>query len=109
MTVRIEVYQTSGGQQPFTDWLHDLKDAQARSRIRVRMARLQLGNFGDCKRVGESLLELRIDHGPGYRVYLARRGDTRVLLLCGGDKRTQSQDIKRARAFLADHAQRVKP
>jgi putative addiction module killer protein len=109
MTVRIEVYQTANGKQPFTHWLRSLKDAQARSRIRVRMARLQLGNLGDCKNVGAGLLELRIDHGPGYRVYLARRDDTLVLLLSGGDKRTQAQDIKHARAFLADYEQRVKP
>lgn len=109
MTVRIEVYQTADGKQPFTQWLRGLKDEQARSRIRVRMARLQLGNFGDCKSVGGGLLEMRIDHGPGYRVYVARRGDTRVLLLSGGDKRTQTQDIKQARAFLADYEQRVKP
>lgn len=109
MTVRIEVYQTADGKQPFTNWLRGLKDEQARSRIRVRMARLQLGNLGDCKSVGGGLLELRIDHGPGYRVYLARRGDTLVLLLCGGDKRTQAQDITQARAYLADYEQRVKP
>ncbi len=70
---------------------------------------LQLGNFGDCKSVGGGLLELRIDHGPGYRVYLARRGDTLVLLFSGGDKRTQAQDIKQAREYLADYEQRVKP
>lgn len=109
MIVRIEVYQTADGKQPFTTWLRGLKDEQARSRIRVRMARLQLGNLGDCKSVGGGLLELRIDHGPGYRIYLARRGDTLVLLLSGGDKRTQAQDIKQARACLADYEQRVKP
>lgn len=109
MTVRIEVYQTADGKQPFTNWLRGLKDEQARSRIRVRMARLQLGNFGDGKSVGGGLLELRIDHGPGYRVYLARRGNTLVLLLSGGDKRTQVQDIKQARAYLADYEERVKP
>ena len=109
MTVRIEVYQSTDGKQLFANWLRGLKDEQARSRIRVRMARLQLGNLDDCKNVEGGLLELRIDHGPGYRVYLARRSDTLVLLLCGGDKRTQAQDIKQARAYLADHEQRVKP
>lgn len=87
----------------------DWKDAQARSCIRVRLARLQLGNFGDCKSVGGGLFELRIDHGPGYRVYLTRRGNTLVLLLSGGDKRAQGQDIKQARVYLADYEQRVKP
>lgn len=109
MTIRVEVYQTADGKQPITHWLRNLKDVQARSRIRVRVSRLQLGNFGDCKSVGGGLLELRIDHGPGYRVYLARRGDTLVLLLSGGDKRMQAQDIKQARVYLADYEQRVKP
>ena len=108
MTVRIEVYQSTDGKQLFANWLRGLKDEQARSRIRVRIARLQLGNLGDCKSVGGGLLELRIDHGPGYRVYLARRGDTLVLLLCGGDKRVQARDIKQARTYLADYEQRVK-
>ncbi|MBI5040134.1 MAG: type II toxin-antitoxin system RelE/ParE family toxin [Gammaproteobacteria bacterium] len=105
----MEVYQTADGKQPFANWLRGLKDEQARSRIRVRIARLQLGNLGDCKSVGGGLLELRIDHGPGYRVYFARRGDTLVLLLCGGDKRAQARDIKQARAYLTDYEQRVKP
>lgn len=109
MTVQIEVYQLPGGKQPFVDWLRGLKDSQTRARIRVRIARLQVGNFGDCKAIGGGLLELRIDHGPGYRVYLNRRGDTLIVLLCGGDKRTQAQDIKRARAYLADYELRVKP
>lgn len=109
MDTRIEVYQAADGRQPCTDWLRGLKDKQARSRIRVRIARLQLGNLGDCKSVGAGLLELRIDHGPGYRVYLTRRRDSLVLLLCAGDKRTPAQDIKRARAFLADYEERVKP
>ncbi len=70
------------------------------------MARLQLGNFGDCKGLGEGLQELRIEQGPGYRVYLSRRADVVVLLLCGGVKRTQQRDIERARRLLADWLQR---
>jgi putative addiction module killer protein len=70
-----------------------------RARIEVRIYRLSLGNLGDVKPVGEGISELRIDYGPGYRVYLARRGKTLVILLCGGDKRTQARDITTAKAL----------
>ena len=68
-------------------------------RIKQRIARVQIGLFGDVKPVGEGLSELRIDHGPGYRVYFARRGDILVILLCGGDKGSQARDIARAKAM----------
>jgi putative addiction module killer protein len=105
--VRIEVYQDKDGGQPFADWLRGLKDREARARIRTRLARLELGNLGDCKPVGGGVLELRVDHGPGYRVYLARRGNALVLLLCGGDKRMQQRDIERAREYLTDYDRRT--
>lgn len=108
MSFRVEVYQTAEGKRPFAEWLRGLKDEKARARIRVRVARLEIGNFGDCKSVGGGLLELRMDHGPGYRVYLTRRGEVVVLLLSGGSKRTQQRDIEQARAYLADYEQRVK-
>jgi len=88
----IEVLQSS----EFRSWLSGLRDSNARNRILARVSRLELGNFGDVKPVGEGVSELRIDYGPGYRVYLARHGKTLVLLLSGGDKRTQNKDIKRA-------------
>lgn len=68
----------------------------------MRLARLRTGNFGDWKAVGEGVGELRIDHGPGYRVYFARRGAVLVILLCGGDKRTQDQDIERAKTLARE-------
>jgi putative addiction module killer protein len=105
--LRIEVYQDEKGGRPFTDWLHALRDREARARIRTRLARLELGNFGDSKPVGGGVLELRIDYGPGYRAYLARRGNALLLLLCGGDKRTQRRDIDRAREYLADYDRRI--
>lgn len=108
MPFQVEVYQTTEGRRPFAEWLRGLEDEKARARIRVRVARLEIGNFGDCKSVGGGLLELRIDHGPGYRVYLARRGAVLVLLLCGGAKGTQQRDIEQARNYLADYEQRVK-
>lgn len=87
-------YQIGGGPDLFGQWLDSLKDRQTKARIAVRLIRLENGNFGDCKPVGDGVWELRIDWGPGYRVYYAVE-NKRVLLLCnGGDKRTQSADIK---------------
>ena len=100
--VEVRIYTAADGGEPYSGWLDGLRDLQARARIRARIARLQLGNFGDCKSVGGGVLELRIDHGPGYRVYLAKRGEVLVLLLCGGDKRSQQRDIETAQKYLAD-------
>lgn len=77
----------------FTQWFKDLRDRQARSRIAARIRRLSLGNPGDVKPVGEGVSELRIDYGPGYRVYFVQEGQALVILLAGGDKRTQAADI----------------
>jgi putative addiction module killer protein len=88
----MEVRQTD----VFAAWFAGLKDRQARARITVRIRRLSLGNPGDVKPVGGGVSEMRVDYGPGYRVYFVRRGDTVVVLLCGGDKRTQDRDIARA-------------
>ena len=85
----------------FNDWLDSLKDRQAKARIEMRLRRLSLGNFGDTKFLRESIHELRIDYGPGYRVYFTRRGAFIVILLCGGDKSTQDTDIKRAMTIAA--------
>jgi putative addiction module killer protein len=94
----IEVRQTV----VFRDWLDGLKDGLAKRRIAQRIVRLQGGLFGDTKSVGDGVSELRVDHGPGYRVYFSRRGTVVVILLCGGDKGSQDKDIKRARAMAAD-------
>ncbi len=102
----VEVYQTEEGRSPFSEWIRNLKDRTARARIRTRLARLRLGNFGDTNSLGGGLHELRIDHGPGYRVYFGRAGDRLVLLLCGGTKRTQSRDIEQARIFWRDYRRR---
>ena len=80
----------------FVKWLDGLRDARAKARILLRLRRLSLGNFGDWKPVGNSVSELRIDYGPGYRVYLTRRGSSVIILLAGGTKKSQSRDIKRA-------------
>lgn len=89
-------YVTAGGRDVFGEWLGRLRDPAARARIEVRLTRLERGLFGDCKPVGEGVSELRIDWGPGYRVYFCRDGDAIVILLCGGDKRTQAKDIRDA-------------
>ena len=80
----------------FDAWLSGLRDRQARARINIRIDRLTLGNRGDVKPVGSGVSELRIDYGPGYRVYFVRQGTALVVLLTGGDKRTQDRDIKTA-------------
>ena len=82
--------------EEFSDWLRRLRDANAVARIVGRIRRMEIGNPGDTRSVGQSILEMRIDYGPGYRIYHVHRGAQIVLLLCGGDKRTQQRDIKRA-------------
>jgi putative addiction module killer protein len=82
--------------EAFAMWLRTLRDRQARARIQVRIDRLQLGLPGDVKPVGEGVSELRIDYGPGYRVYFMRQGRELIILLGGGDKRTQDRDIQKA-------------
>ncbi len=88
----LEVLQSA----TFETWFSGLRDRHARYRITARIRRLGLGNPGDVKPVGGGVSEMRIDYGPGYRVYFVQRGDFVVVLLCGGDKRTQNADIKRA-------------
>ena len=88
----VEVRQT----EEFSGWLHCLRDANAVARIAGRIRRMEMGNPGDTRGVGHGILEMRIDYGPGYRIYHVHRGAQIVILLCGGDKRTQPKDIKRA-------------
>jgi len=94
------------GKDVVGDWLARL-ELNARARIATRIDRLSLGNFGDCKPLREGVSELRIDWGPGYRLYYAMVGRTCVLLLCGGDKRKQSSDIKRAIEYFEDYKERT--
>ncbi|HUB52390.1 MAG TPA: type II toxin-antitoxin system RelE/ParE family toxin [Terracidiphilus sp.] len=93
----LELQQT----ETFRKWRMKLKDRRARAMIASRLDRLASGNAGDVKPVGEGVSELRIDHGPGYRIYFQKRGNSLVILLCGGDKGTQEQDIKRAKDLAA--------
>jgi putative addiction module killer protein len=105
--IEIRRYGTAEGRDVFGEWLAKLADLKARARIAVRIDRLAGGNFGDSKSIGEGLHELRIDWGPGYRVYYGKIETTCVLLLCGGDKRKQSADIKKALAYWKDYRKRT--
>jgi len=93
----IELIKTS----VFDSWLRGLRERRAVARIAARLDRLALGNPGDVKPVGGGLSEMRIDHGPGYRVYFVQRGSIIIVLLCGGDKATQQRDIEQAKALAA--------
>ena len=105
--MEIRRYVTRTGKDVVGEWLAGLKDLRARARIAVRIDRMALGNFGDCKPLGQGVYELRIDWGPGYRLYYAMHGSACVLLLCGGNKSKQSADIERARTYLADYVERT--
>src|ERR1700722_10561034 len=94
----MEVRQTT----VFRSWFEGLRDRRAVERLAMRIVRLEAGLFGDAKPVGDGVSEMRIDYGPGYRVYFSQRGKVVVILLCGGDKSTQDKDIKAARALAAE-------
>jgi putative addiction module killer protein len=99
-------YVADDGRVPFGEWLDGLRDLRTRAVIDKRLTRVSLGNFGDHRSVGDGVQELRIDFGPGYRVYFAEHGQTVVLLLCGGDKSTQTADIARAKEFWSQWKER---
>jgi putative addiction module killer protein len=101
-------YLSSDGKDLYQQWLERLKDRTAKARITMRINRMAAGAFGDCKPVRDGVWEFRVDHGPGYRVYYAQAGQRLVLLLLGGDKRSQQADIKKAVDCWADY-QRRKP
>ena len=102
----VRIYARSDGSEPFTKWLRGLRDGATRNRVRQRIARIRLGNFGDARSVGEGVQELRIHVGPGYRVYFGREGNAVVILLCGGDESSQDRDIERALEYWRDHRSR---
>ena len=99
-------YRKADGSIPFQEWMRRLRDRQAKARIDFRILQLEKGNFGDSKPVGEGIVELRVNVGAGYRVYCGRYGQHWVILLCGGDKDSQDNDMSRAKAFWADWKQR---
>lgn len=91
------------GNEPYTQWLSGLKNQKARERIKIRIRRLESGLYGDCESIGEGILELRMFFGPGYRVYFGEDEKNIIILLCGGDKGSQSRDIKIAKAYWKEY------
>ena len=106
--IEIRHYLTVTGKDVFESWLEGLADDKAEARITARINRVAGGNFGDCKSVGDGVWELRVDYGPGYRVYYGLIGRECVLLLCGGDKRKQPADIAAAIRYFEDFKRRSK-
>lgn len=101
-TIELVIFKAANGRRPFVDWFDRLRDRVAQAAVVQRLDRLQSGNPGDCRSLGGGLIELRVDTGPGYRVYLSRISLDRCLVLCGGSKRTQRSDIEGARRWLDD-------
>lgn len=100
---RVEIYEDRRGRRPFLTWLYGLKDRSMIDRIRARVARIADGNLGDHRALGEGLYEMRVFHGPGYRLYFTMQGERLVLLLCGGSKGSQARDVARARSYLRNY------
>ncbi len=98
------LYETQDGKIPFEIWLLDLKDRMARAVVRARLDRLEAGNAGKFRSLGNGIYELKIHYGPGYRIYFGIDGPVLVILLCGGDKSSQKTDIGKARRYWADYA-----
>jgi putative addiction module killer protein len=107
MALTVREYVTADGRNPFREWLRSLTKTVA-ARIQLRVLRFELGNLGDHKNVGEGVWEARVMFGPGYRIYFGKDGDSIVVLLVGGDKRSQAKDIARAQAFWRDYLEAKK-
>jgi putative addiction module killer protein len=105
--VELRRYQRDDGQEPFTEWLTAVRDKVAQARIRTRLRQVEAGNLGDVAPVGDGVSELRVHVGAGYRVYFGQHGKTIVILLCGGDKRHQVADIRRAKEYWSDWKSRL--
>lgn len=100
-------YQTVDGRAPFAEWHNSIKDFQAWARIQTQIVRLAFGLFGDFKSLAHGVVELRLHFGPGYRVYFGRHGMRIIILLCGGDKSTQREDILMAYKYWTDYKRRI--
>ena len=104
----LQIYRAPNGQTPFTEWLKSLQDRRTRKRIQSQIDRIESGNLGKPKPVGDGVFELRFQFGPGYRVYFGQVGNTIVLLLCGGDKSSQDRDIEQAKAYWQEYKESQK-
>jgi putative addiction module killer protein len=107
MEYEIKIYATEEGKEPFRDWLNSLKDIDTQAFVFQRLQRIKLGNFGDCKPIGEGLWEFRIHHKAGIRIYYARVGQQLILIIGGGNKRSQQRDIAKALKYLEDYKRSV--
>ena len=104
----LQIYRAPNGRAPFTEWLKSLRDQRARKQIQTRLDRLETGNLGDYRSVGDGVFEIRLQFGPGYRVYFGEVDHTIILLLCGGDKSSQVRDIERAKAYWREYKESQK-
>ncbi len=107
MPKQVIICTDNNGREPFTDWLNDLRDSVGRNRIRARIFRLEQGHYGDCKPVGEGVKELRMFFGSGYRIYFGEYGNNIIILLCGGDKDSQDNDIQQAKVYWSNTLDRI--
>ena len=107
MTNTVIVHSEKSGKEPFTRWLYRLGDAIARRRVLARLRRLEQGHRGDCKPLIDGIYELRLSFGPGYRIYYGQEDSNLIVLLCGGDKSSQQEDIKQARKYWNDYKTRT--
>ena len=104
--IKVLSYVTVEGHRPYRDWFNSLRNMSTQQIIDARLTRLEKGLLGDCRWVGQGVFELKIDVGPGYRIYLGKEGKKIVILLHGGDKSTQNKDIKKAQAYWVDYLRR---
>ncbi len=102
MLKQLKIYRKPNGKEPFVEWFSSIKDKITKAHIQNRLNRLELGNFGDCKKLGDGVSELRVHYGAGYRVYFAEYNDHIILLLIGGNKGTQTKDIEKAKMYCAN-------
>jgi len=107
MNQTVQNYVLPNGNEPIVEWLEALQDIKGRAKIRARINQIRAGNPGKFNTVAPGIMEMKIDFGPGYRVYYARVGNKVILLLCGGDKQTQRADIKKATELLSDYKRRM--
>ena len=100
---QVELFRHPNGSEPFTEWLNTIRDSTVRARINHSLNRVKLGNFSDCQSISDGISELRLHHGPGYRIYFIEKDYTTILVLCGGIKRSQKSDIRTAKSCLLEH------
>ena len=104
-TRELQIYHDPNGREPFTEWLKSLRDQRIRKRIQTQIHRIESGNLGDHKPVGDGVFELRLHFGAGYRIYFGEVDNTIILLLCGGDKSSQDRDIERAKVYWQEYTE----